>query len=81
MPSHTLGVARRATFYEAHRAFIAGSVVLVSERGDPELEVCSDSTWHTKETTTWDALIELVRMWRGRYPHQRYYIWDRPCSR
>ncbi|MEQ7008375.1 hypothetical protein ABN028_19560 [Actinopolymorpha sp. B17G11] len=73
------GHARRATFHDAGRAFAEGATVLVSETGTREtIPVTRLTTTHTRDTTTWDALVEQVRMWRNRYPGQAFYIVDRP---
>jgi hypothetical protein len=67
--------AIRVTMHEARRAFDAGRPVLVSEFGrEPTTRVTRLSMFHTKETTTFEALREQVNMWRNRYPNQRYYV-------
>jgi hypothetical protein len=72
------GVARRVKIQQARRHFEAGGEVLVSEYGHEESRgVWLDTTTHSSSTTTWDALAEMVREWRGRYPNQRYYIVER----
>ena len=67
--------AVRTTFHTAHRAFENGATILVSEYGhEPTIPTGPFTTVHTRETTTWIALVEQVRMWQGRYPNQRYYL-------
>lgn len=71
------GTARRVKFHDARRAFEDGGEILVSEYGHEETRsVHSLTTTHTRATTTWNELVEGVRMWRGRYPNQRFYIVD-----
>jgi hypothetical protein len=66
--------ATRVTVHEARRHFDAGGTVLVSEFGhEPTRPVTASTTVHTRDTTTWESLLEDVHMWRGRYPHQRFY--------
>jgi hypothetical protein len=67
--------ARRVTIHEARRHFESGGAVLVSEYGTETLiPVTPITTTHNRETITWAALVEQVRMWRSRYPRQRYYV-------
>lgn len=73
--SEVIGTADRAKFHDARRAFADGATVLVSERDDgPTKTVTSLTTTHNRETTTWDTLAENVKVWRNRYPGQRFYI-------
>ena len=73
--SELLTVADRVPIHEAKRHFADGGAVIVSERGwEPTCTVYLGTTFHTRETTTWEALTTLVNEWRGRYPSQRYYI-------
>ncbi len=73
--STRVGHADRVTFHDARRHFEAGGEVLVSEYGhEVSRSVSTDTTTHTRDTTTWEQLAEQVRMWRGRYPNQRFYI-------
>ena len=70
-----LTLADRTTVAEARRNFAAGGGVLVSEHGhEPRQVVYLDTTFHTRETTTWEALCSDVRQWRNRYPNQRFYV-------
>lgn len=72
-------VAYRVTIHEARRHFEQGGAVLVSERGhEPSTVVGPSTVTHTRETTTWDALVEQVREWRGRNPNQRFYTLRAP---
>lgn len=67
--------ATRVKQHEAKRHFDAGGSVLVSEWGsEPTQLVSVGSTTHNNQTTTWSSLVEDVRMWRNRYPNQRFYI-------
>jgi hypothetical protein len=67
--------ARKARMHDARRAFAAGAVVVVSERPEgEEIAVWPSTTRHTRETTSWDELAGMVRMWRGRYPRQTFYV-------
>jgi hypothetical protein len=68
-------IAHRVKFHDARRAFAAGSRVLVSEYGD-ELSrpVYPHTSTHSRDTTTWDALVAQVAEWRHRYPRQRFYV-------
>lgn len=76
--SNKLGIARRVKFHDARRTFSNGGEVLVSEHGhEAERGVYRDTTTHTRETTTWQELVDGVNMWRNRYPNQRYYIVER----
>jgi hypothetical protein len=76
--SQVLGVATRVTTAEARRHFRDGGTILVSAYGhETEHPVTSNTTTHTRETTTWEELTGLVEMWRGRYPNQRYYVVER----
>jgi hypothetical protein len=70
-----LTVADRVTKHDARRHFEAGGAVVVSEHGH-ELthSIYVDTTFHSRETTSWEHLAELVREWRGRYPYQRFYV-------
>ena len=71
----TVPMARRVKFHEARRHFEAGGRVLVSEYGQEQFAVVTDSTTtHSSQTTTWDALAATVREWRSRYPGQRFYV-------
>lgn len=73
------GTATRVHFHDARRHFEAGGEVVVSEYGEQlEFDVTASTTTHTKESTTWADLVEQVRMWKGRYPNQRYYVVTRP---
>jgi hypothetical protein len=66
---------RRVTQHEARRHFDAGGTVLVSEYGhETEVAVTPSTTVHTRDSIAWDELVGLVRMWRGRYPNQRFYV-------
>jgi hypothetical protein len=68
-------MARRVKFHEARRHFAAGGRVLVSEYGhEPFVVVTELTTTHSARTTTWEALAAEVRMWRSRYPYQRFYV-------
>jgi hypothetical protein len=68
-------MARRVKFHDARRHFAAGGRVMVSEYGsEPFVLVTPSSTTHSSESTTWDELADTVRMWRNRYPNQRFYI-------
>lgn len=79
--SKHVGWAERVKFHAARRHFESGGEVLVSEYGhETAIEVTNMTTTHTKATTTWEYLAEQVRMWRGRYPNQRFYIVDRCAS-
>ncbi len=70
-----VGRADLVTFYEARRHFNAGGEVMVTERNEgPSVPVSTLSTTHTNKTTTWNYLADQVRMWRSRYPGQRFYI-------
>jgi hypothetical protein len=70
-----LSTADRVTQHEAKRHFEAGGTVLVSERGhELTYPIYFDTTFHTRETTSWDRLLELVQEFRGRYPNQRFYV-------
>lgn len=67
--------ADRASAADARRHFDAGGAVLVSQYGhEPHQVVYLDTTFHTRETTTWEALYADVRNWRSRYPNQRFYL-------
>lgn len=67
--------ATRVTQHEARQHFDAGGAVLVSEHGHESTRpVGPSTTTHTRTTTTWDELVAQVRMWRNRYPNQRFYI-------
>jgi hypothetical protein len=67
--------AKRVTKHEARRHFESGGRVLVSEYGhEPEIAVHKLTVTHSRETAEWDDLVEMVEMWRARYPNQRYYI-------
>lgn len=66
-------IARRATASEAREAFEAGRAVIVREFGDVET-MPATGTKHTRDTTTWDELDILVRMWRHRHPDQTFYV-------
>ena len=69
------GVAYLAKWHEAKRHFADGEMVLVSEHSDYyTFPVSCNLITHTRETTTWDELADQVRMWRTRYPNQRFYI-------
>jgi hypothetical protein len=68
-------MARRVKFHDARRHFESGGTVLVSEYGgEPFRVVTSQTTTHSRDTTTWQSLAETVSMWRNRYPNQRFYI-------
>ncbi len=70
-------IARKVHQNEAKRHFAAGGTVLVSEYGhEATRPVTSSTTTHNSSSTTWSELVENVRMWRGRYPNQRFYIID-----
>lgn len=70
-----IGTARRVHKNEAKAAFENGQSILVSEYGHEATQtVTTWTTTHTRETTTWAELDEQVRMWKGRYPNQRFYI-------
>jgi hypothetical protein len=74
-PSVPDRIARRTRWHDARRHFAGGGSVLICEYGDRESFVVTlSTTTHDQTTTTWDALAEQVRMWRGRYPNQRFYI-------
>lgn len=67
--------ADRVTYWEAKKHFEAGGKVVVSEYGAlSRLPVGKLTVYHTKETIAWEELHAQVRMWRNRYPNQRYYI-------
>lgn len=60
---------------EARQHFEAGGAVLVSEYGhETERAVGPMTVVHTRASITWSALVASVRMWRNRYPNQRFYI-------
>lgn len=68
-------VARRVKFQEARRHFLDGGRVLVSEHGDRlSIPVTNLTTTHAGDAAAWDELVANVRMWRNRYPNQRYYV-------
>lgn len=68
-------IATRVKFHEARRHFAEGGTVVVSERGhETWLTVYPQTTTHNRDTIKWDDLVEMVRMWSGRYPNQRYYV-------
>ena len=74
----TMATARRVKLTEAREHFANGGEILVSENGHLEtVYVSGMTTTHSLETTTWDQLLELVTMWRNRYPNQRFFIVDR----
>jgi len=73
--SEIRATAQRVKFHEARRHFLAGGEVLVSEYGHERTRpVGGLTTTHKGGQDEWDALVEQVRMWRGRYPNQRFYV-------
>lgn len=69
------GIARRVTMHEAKRAFEAGAEVLVSEHGhEAHRFVGRQTTTHHRDRSNWSELVASVRMWRNRYPNQRFYV-------
>lgn len=38
------------------------------------LPVFKDTTKHNRNSTTWSELIDMVNMWRNRYPGQTLYV-------
>jgi hypothetical protein len=80
MNGNTVSTAHRVHQREAAKVFAAGGTVLVSERGhETEIPVTNLTTVHSRETTSWDELVDVVTMWRGRYPNQRFYVVS-PCE-
>lgn len=76
-----IATARRVTIHEAKRHFDMGGKVLVSERGHKEtLPVTANTTTHSSATTTWASLCADVKMWRNRYPDQRFYVVETDAS-
>lgn len=66
--------AVRTTQAAAGRAFAAGATIVVADRRAELVLVTPETTVHTRDTTTFPALLEQVRMWRNRYPSQRFYV-------
>lgn len=70
-----IGTAKRTTADRAKRLFDNGGTILVHEFADrEEIVVTRTSTVHNSQTTTWDTLTAMVRMWAMRYPRQTYYV-------
>lgn len=68
-------LAERVHANTARKHFENGGRVLVTETDEANFVVVTPgTTWHSRETTTWEELSSQVRMWRSRYPRQRYYI-------
>lgn len=68
-------IAHRVHIREARAAFANGAEILVSERGhETTRNVYPTTTTHTRDTVAWSELVDMVDMWRNRYPDQRYYI-------
>lgn len=68
-------IAHRVKRHEAKRHFDDGGSVLVSERGhELTVSVSASITTHDSSTITWNELTTSVKMWRNRYPNQRFYI-------
>jgi len=66
--------ATRVTQAQAHRHFLNGGTVVVSERGHEQtLTVGPATTVHNRDTIDWDYLVHTVREWSSRYPNQRFY--------
>lgn len=73
--SAVIGDARRVTWHEARRAFEAGASVLIDENGTESRRLVTvDTQTHSRESVTWQELAANVRMWRNRYPRQRFYL-------
>lgn len=72
----TVGLwAYRVTQHEAKRRFAEGFEVAVSERGhELSFPVSTMTGTHHRSSTTWAELVAQVRMWRNRYPNQRFYV-------
>lgn len=66
--------AYRVTRSTAREHFEGGGAVAVSDRGDDAFPIGPTTTLHTRDTTSWGELVELVTMWRNRYPGQRFYV-------
>ena len=67
--------AHRVHQSRARTHFAKGGSVLVSEYGHETMKpVHASTTVHNINTTSWDALVTDVRMWRNRYPNQRFYV-------
>lgn len=76
-----IATARRVTIHEARRHFDKGGSVLVSERGHKETQpVTANTATHNNVTTTWANLCADVKMWRNRYPDQRFYVVETDAS-
>lgn len=71
-----IGHGRRASVTEARRAFQSGNAVMVHETGEAEtLPVTRiTTTHHARDGITWPVLLEMVNMWRNRYPGQTFYV-------
>jgi hypothetical protein len=67
--------ATRVHQREAHSAFLAGAQILISEHGhEASRPVTSSTVTHSRESIAWGELVEMVTMWRNRYPNQRFYV-------
>jgi hypothetical protein len=53
---------------------LEGGIVIVSERGADTLEVTESTVTHAGGLEAWNALVDMVDMWRNRYPNQRFYV-------